>query len=354
MPEFKRILVTKLRHHGDVLLSSPVFTVLRRYYPDAQIDVIVYAETAEMLTLHPAIDNVLVIDRKWKKLGPWRHLKKEWSLLRHVRNQRYSLILHLTESMRGFWFAQFGNVPLGVTFSNDNRKKLFFWRRRFQKQVQRIRFRHTVEGHLDTLRVLGMQPTPEERRLVLVAGDSAQLSVKEKLIAGGWNNQPYVVVHPTSRWMFKCWNIDDVAAVIEHLYMQGKSIVLSAAPSKEEMNMIDELITRIQTPVINLSGKLSLKELSALIENAEMLFGVDSVPMHIAAAMQTPVVAIFGPTGDKEWGPWMVKNQVVSSTQHPCRPCGQAGCANSHVCDCLVQLPRNQVLDAINFIQVKP
>ncbi|WP_064515020.1 putative lipopolysaccharide heptosyltransferase III [Buttiauxella gaviniae] len=352
MREFKRILVTKLRHHGDVLLSSPIFTTLRRYYPNAQIDVIVYAETADMLTLHPAIDNVLIIDRKWKDLGLWGHIKKEIALIRHIRNQRYSLILHLTESMRGFWFAQFGNIPTGVTFENDNRKKLFFWRKRFQKQVKRMLHRHTVESHLDTLRVLGLQPTMEERKLVLVAGESAQFSVTEKLTAAGWNNQPYVVVHPTSRWMFKCWNVDDVAATMAHLYAQGKTVVLSAAPSKAEMSMVNELCANIQSPFINLAGCLSLKELSALIENAEMLFGVDSVPMHIAAAMQTPVVAIFGPTGDKEWGPWMVKSKVVSSTKHPCRPCGQAGCANSHVCDCLVQLPRSQVIEAINSIQV--
>lgn len=352
MPEFKRILVSKLRHHGDVLLTSPVFTTLRRRFPDAQIDVVVYAETADMLTLHPAIDNVLVIDRKWKKLGAWGHFKKELGLIRHIRDQRYDLLLHLTESMRGFWFAQLGKIPQGVTFYNDGRKHLFFWRKKFQKQVRRVHLRHTVESHLDTLRALGIQPTMEERKLVLVAGDAAEQGVKEKLQAAGWQNQPYVVVHPTSRWMFKCWNTNDVAAVMEYLSQQGKTVVLSAAPSKEEMKMVEELRATVTTPFLDLSGKMSLKELAALIQHAEMLFGVDSVPMHIAAAMQTPVVALFGPTGDKEWGPWMVKSEVVTSHHHPCRPCGQAGCANSHVCDCLVQLPRSQVIEAINVIQV--
>ncbi|SKC12604.1 heptosyltransferase-3 [Kosakonia radicincitans] len=354
MPEFKRILVTKLRHHGDVLLTSPVFTSLRRYYPDAQIDVVVYAETADMLSLHPAIDNVLVIDRKWKNLGVWGHLKKEWELISHIKSQRYDLLLHLTESMRGFWFALLGNIPQGVTFHNDDRQKLFFWRKKFQKQVKRLHLRHTVESHLDTLRVLNLQPTIDERKLVLVAGEAAERGVQDKLRIAGWQNQPYVVVHPTSRWMFKCWNTKDVAAVMEYLSHQGKTVVLSAAPSKEEMKMVEDLRAITTTPFLDLSGTLSLKELAALIQHAEMLFGVDSVPMHIAAAMQTPVVAIFGPTGDKEWGPWMVKNQVVSSHQHPCRPCGQAGCANSHICDCLVQLPRNQVLEAIKIIQVSP
>ncbi|MEY8712405.1 MULTISPECIES: putative lipopolysaccharide heptosyltransferase III [Mangrovibacter] len=353
MAEFKRILVTKLRHHGDVLLTSPIFTTLRRYYPDAQIDVVVYAETADMLTLHPAIDNVLVIDRKWKNLGVWQHLKKELGLIRHIKNQHYDLLIHLTESMRGFWFAQLGKIPMGVTFENNNRKNLFFWCKKFQKQVKRIHLRHTVECHLDTLRALGIQPAIEERRLILIAGDSAEKGIKDKLYAAGWQNQPYVVVHPTSRWMFKCWNTKDVAAVMEYLNSQGKTVVLSAAPAEEEMKMVKELRTIVKTPFLDLSGTMSLKELSALIQHAEMLFGVDSVPMHIAAAMQTPVVALFGPTGDKEWGPWMVKSEIVTSHNHPCRPCGQAGCANSHICDCLVHLPKSQVIEAINTIQVR-
>ena len=95
---------------------------------------------------------------------------------------------------------------------------------------------------------------------------------------------------------------------------------------------------------------MSLKELAALAARARLFVGVDSAPMHIAAAMGTPTVGIFGPSGDREWGPWDNegggRHRVVASLNHPCRPCGRAGCEDSKVSDCLTSLPVAQVLAA--------
>ena len=99
----------------------------------------------------------------------------------------------------------------------------------------------------------------------------------------------------------------------------------------------------------DLSGQLSLKELAALTVQARLFVGVDSAPMHMAAAMGTPVVAIFGPSGDREWGPWDPLHRghrVVASNTHPCRPCGMAGCNDSKLSACLTTLPVEQVLAA--------
>jgi heptosyltransferase-3 len=105
---------------------------------------------------------------------------------------------------------------------------------------------------------------------------------------------------------------------------------------------------------LDLSGQLSLKELAALTARARLFVGVDSAPMHIAAAMGTPVVAIFGPSGDCEWGPWGEGHRVVASNTHPCRPCGMAGCNDSKVSDCLTTLPVPQVLSACEELLAIP
>ena len=91
---------------------------------------------------------------------------------------------------------------------------------------------------------------------------------------------------------------------------------------------------------------MSLKELAALTQASKLFIGVDSAPMHIAAAVGTPTVALFGPSGDKQWGPWGVPFRVISSTQHPCRPCGIDGCGGGKVSDCLTSLSVDQVLAA--------
>ena len=99
----RRILVTKLRHHGDVLLASPVLRVLKAAAPQAQVDALVYADTAEILSGHPGLDQLHVIDRAWKRSGILGQAKAEWSLLKSLQLRQYDLIVHLTEHPRGAW-----------------------------------------------------------------------------------------------------------------------------------------------------------------------------------------------------------------------------------------------------------
>ena len=101
----RRALVTKLRHHGDVLLASPVFTTLARAAPGIEIDALVYLETAPMLTGHPAIAQLHAIDRDWKERGVLTQARAEWALLRTLRARRYDLLIHLTEHPRGLTLA---------------------------------------------------------------------------------------------------------------------------------------------------------------------------------------------------------------------------------------------------------
>jgi heptosyltransferase-3 len=186
----------------------------------------------------------------------------------------------------------------------------------------------------------------------------AELLARHGLAQGG-----FVHVHPASRWTFKCWPADRVAALCDALAAKGWPIVLTSAPDAKEKALIadvraarDKVALLCTTfgsssaPTLDLSGQLSLKELAALTAQARLFVGVDSAPMHIAAAMGTPVVAIFGPSGDREWGPWgefgKNRHRVVASMTHPCRPCGLAGCNDSKVSDCLTTLPVSQVLAA--------
>ena len=96
---------------------------------------------------------------------------------------------------------------------------------------------------------------------------------------------------------------------------------------------------------MNLAGKLSIKELGALTARARLFVGVDSMPMHLAAAMGTPAVALFGPSGEQEWRPWRVAHRVVTSS-HPCRPCGNDGCGGGKMSECLTTLGVDEVYAA--------
>ncbi len=344
----QRALVVKLRHHGDVLLTAPVFSVLKRHAPHLEIDALVYADTQDMLSLHPAISELHTVDRTWRKAGLWTQFRAESRLLRRLRERHYDLIVHLTENPRGAWLAHLLGARYAVA-RDYGAKRGRLWRASFTHLYRVPARRHTVDMHLDALRRLGIYPREDERVVTLVPGEEAERSVHALLLAHGLASHGFIHVHPTSRWLFKCWETDKFAVLINALLDAGERVVLTAAPTGTERQYVGQIVTQLRKPVLDLSGKLNLKQLAALTAQAKCFIGVDSVPMHIAAAMQTPVVALFGPSGDHEWGPWQVSARVVTSA-HACRPCGMDGCAGSKVSECLTTIPVERVLRAVQDV----
>lgn len=343
----RRVLVTKLRHHGDVLLTSPVFQALKNHAPHLEIDALAYSDTLPMLALHPAINTLFSVDREWKKRSLLCQLRNEWRLMRDLRSRHYDLIVHLTEHPRGAWLKRFAGIRYGIARELGARVRPGWNGFTHFYSHQSNNRRHTVELHLDALRRIGLEPTREESRLVLVPGIDAEKSVDSKLARAGLAAQSFIHIHPTSRWFFKTWPVANFAALIGRLVSQGHRIVVTGAPDQKEMAMVRSILASTSGAVIDFSGQLSLKELAALSSRARLFVGVDSAPMHIAAAMQTPVVALFGPSGEVEWTPWMAPHRLVLST-HPCRPCGRDGCGGSKVSQCLTTLEVDRVENAIH------
>lgn len=342
--EISRALVIKLRHHGDVLLATPVLSALQHAAPQCEIDALVYRETAPMIADHPALARLFTIDRAWKRQGFFAQARAEASLFSELRRRRYDLIVHLCVHRRGTWLSRL----LAPRWSVAPRDRGAFWRQSFTHfyPAQSHPHRHTVETNLDALRVLGYEPAPEDRRVVLVPGREAEARIEAWLAEQGLASRAFVHLHPTSRWAFKCWPAEKFAALSDRFSAQGFPLVLTAAPDAKERAMVDEILARravFSAPTFDLSGRLSLKELAALAARARLFVGVDSAPMHIAAAMGTPTVAIFGPSGDEEWGPWNVAHRIVASKNHPCRPCGRDGCEGSKVSECLTTLSVEEV-----------
>ena len=203
-----------------------------------------------------------------------------------------------------------------------------------------------MELDLDALRRIGVQPGDDERRLVMVPGPEAEAQLSALLSAQVLAPGGYIHLHPASRWQFKCWTPERTAALIDRLHDRGERVVLTAAPEERELALVAAIRSRIRAPATDLSGKLTLKMLAALSGRAKLFIGVDSAPMHIAAAMGTPVVALFGPSGEAEWSPWKVPHRIVASSEHRCRPCGNDGCGGGKVSECLTSIPVQTVLDA--------
>ena len=301
LPEIHRVLVTKLRHLGDVLLTSPVFTTLARAIPGAEIDALIYGGTEPMLSGHPAIAQIHTIDRNWKRQGIVSQLMEEWRLMRRLRARRYDLLVHLTEHARGLTLVRLLHPRWSVTRERTSGARM--WRRHFTHFYRQPShaLRHTVEANLDALRRIGIQPGSADKQLVMVPDTQAQARVAALLAQNRLAPRSFIHVHPGSRWLFKCWPAARTAALLDRIVDDGFAVVVTGADDEQERGLVAAISAAIKpatrTRTVDLSAQLSLSELAAVAGQARAFVGVDSAPMHIAAAMGTPTIAFVRPVG---------------------------------------------------------
>ena len=351
--DIKRVLIIKLRHHGDVLLTSPVINQLKQHFPSAEVDALVYAETADMLRNLPSLSKLHLIGKK-KKGTAFQKFDAEIELVKSLKQRNFDLIIHLTESWRGAILCRLLKPKYSIVAKYPHKKgrQSKLWLNSFSYHYPLPkRLRHTVDKHVDALRHLGLHPEKRsDLKLELAVNEqdrnfALRLLEDHNLSAGN-----YILFHPTSRWLFKCWNETSAAQLIDQLILTGHKVLITSGPAEAERSMVDRILQQCSQTPASVAGQTSLKQLGALIDSSALFVGVDSVPMHIAAAFQKPTVVLFGPSGDKEWGPWQTPNKVLVSDV-PCRPCGMDGCAGSKKSDCLEMISPEAVLDAIFELQ---
>lgn len=349
LQKVKKILVVKMRHHGDVLLTSPVFSHLKRVLPEAQIDAMIYQETLPMLEGHPAIGAFVLYDKGWKKLPFWKKLTREFGLLRAIRKAGYDLVINLTEGDRGAVAGWYSKAPIRVGF--DPQGKGIIGKKKMYTHIVKpcAMPRHTVERQLDALRRIGIFPKPEDRDLFFHVPPSERSKVKELLAQE--ELRQFVVIHPVSRWLFKSPPPELFAEVIKALKAKGHQVALTSGPDPKELAVIDRIAALLpDNTAVNFGGRLTLKGLGALMEMSQGLITVDSVPLHLASALKVPVVVLFGPSSEKNWGPWQHPKSSVVAQNMPCRPCHLDGCGGSKMSDCLYTLKPQQIVQAFENV----
>lgn len=358
----KRILIIKLRHHGDVLITTPVFSVLKELFPHIEIDALIYQETLPMLEFNPAISQIFCINKQWKKLNVFSQIAREFGLIKQLKQRKYDLIITLTEHWRCAWLCRLLRPKYALAPKIAGRNK--FWKNSFTHlQTWHNARRHIVETQLDALRRLGLSEqiattSENSRELSLVCGEINENNILQRLQSLNITTKKYIVLHPASRWFFKCWSAEKVAQLSIKILQNFPDLhlLITAAPDDKEKIYCQKIISLIplipqKSKVISIFGELSLKELAALIKFSALFIGVDSAPMHIAAAVKTPLVALFGPSGDLQWKAWAVEKNhkaqqkiiTAKNDDFPCRPCGEDGCGGGKISQCLMAISVEQV-----------
>ena len=324
----RRLGVFKLRNIGDVLMMTPVLRALRETFPEARISAVVNSGTEAMLANNPHIDEVLVY-RRGAGVGA------EIALLRELRRRRFDLTIAFTEGQRTAWYSLLcgARTRLGVV-------KLLRGQRNWAYNVPMygVNGPHEVVSHFVMLAEAGLKlRTPEPGPLCLVVTEEDRAWAREQLAP--LRPAPVVHVHPVSRWLWKCWDDASMATVIDWLQAErGVRVVVTSGPVDRERETARAILSRCRTKPLYFDGTLSLAQTAALSAESDGYFGVDTAPMHMAAAVGAPVVALFGPTHPQNWGPWTPLGRVLAK---PCvcnDPAANTKCDWSRTRACLAAI----------------
>ncbi len=349
-----KILIVKLSAIGDVIHTLPALTALRRHYPDAQIDWLVEEAAADLIQGHTALNRVLIWRRrefvKLLKTGRLSSAVRLFSsLLVQVRGTPYDLILDFQALLKSsLWiFLARGRrkAGFGQGMEHSESSHLFL-----NERVPAISMEiHALDRGLSLLQSLGI-PTSQVLYDFPI-GKRDEEEAQHLLAAGGVRpDQPLVAINPVAKWPTKLWTAKRFEELAERLLDKGFQVVFTG--SREDRAVIDEMAGKLGSSVIRLEGRTNLKVLAAVYRSASMVVSTDTGPMHLAAAMGTPVIALFGPTAPWRTGPYG-QGHVTLRAGVSCSPCFSRSCktAEFEPMACMKRITVEQVVEAVARLQ---
>lgn len=351
LENIEKILVIKLRSLGDVLLATPLFNVLKKRFPLADIDAYVYEEAKPILEGQKSVSKIFSYDRNIKKLPFLKRIISEIKILRRFQKQKYDLVINLTEGDRGAIVTKMTKAGIKVgmdVFQGMKGKEKIYTH--FVKNCSTPR--HNVERNLDFLRRIGVFPEEKDKVLSFNIPGNCYESMKALLKKNGIDDKKFIIVHPSARWRFKSWpdfrmnNL--VKKIVNDMDFQ---VVITGGKEEYEKLMAEKILEGCcKEKVLDLVGKISLKELGALVDMSQMVICVDSLVFHISSVFKKKCIALFGPTSEKNWGPWQNENATIMKKDYPCRPCFMDGCGGSKRCECLYDITEEDVFEELEKI----
>ena len=347
-----KILIVKLSAIGDVIHTLPALIALRGHYPEAEITWLVETTAAPIIDGHPALDQILISRRKeWVDAilhqdGKARKiaLKEAFGFIQKLRQNRYDIIIDFQNLFKSGVLVGLVRGRRKVGFDKGmqrNEKAHHFYNRRVPPVSMEI---HAIERYLTLLEAIGVK---DKRIAYQIPVSDTDIHEVDRLLtdAGVGKNEKLVAINPMARWETKLWKPERFAQVAEQLVATGQIKVVFTGGAADR-DKLDAILSMMNNQAVNLAGRTSLKELAALYMRAELLISTDTGPMHLAAAVETPVVALFGPTAPWRTGPYGDQHQVIFS-KDPCAPCFKRTCDTNL---CMDHITVDEVLKAVATI----
>jgi len=333
--DVRKVLVVRLRSIGDTVLATPSLFALKRFLPNAQVDILVEDWVAPVLDNHPHVDNVIALER-----GGFMTRAR---VARELRAANYDVVYNLHGGTTATFLTRatgarhrvgFKSYQYGQLHNHQAPSPLLLW------QQQKT---HSVEQQLALLGWTGVPVTDRPRTSLGISPKAAE-TVERLLVEAELSGQNFALIHPAAAFATKQWAAEKFARVVEFLAERGISSVAIAAPN--EQALLEQL--RSQTSVNVVTFALSLPEVTALAARSRLFVGNDSGIAHIAAAVGTPSVVVFGSSNIAHWRPWNSGPAEVVFEEMPCQPCHGYFCEQFAQPDCILRVPVTRVTAAID------
>ena len=331
--DYQRILFIKPSSLGDIVHALPTLAALRQRFPQAHIAWLVKRQWAEL------VERVEGLDRVWA-VGPG---VAGWlSEVSRLRAEKFDLAVDLQGLFRSALMARLAGCPVRVGFANGREGSPLFYTQLVDVPTPEM---HAVDRYLLVADALGAArpATPQFRFRISPADREQVVAVLGR--AGVKAGSSWVAMNVSARWPTKRWPAESFAAVADRLYEEGMGpVVLIGGPDDRADAQAVQALTK-KSSLRDVTGLTPLGLLPALLQSASLLLTNDSGPMHVAAAVGTPVTALFGPTSPTRTGPYG-RNHRVLARQLPCSPCFNRRCTNPVERECLVSIAPSEVLTA--------
>lgn len=331
-----RLLIVKLSSLGDVIHALPTLEALRSLYPEGHITWLVEEVHAPVLAGHPALDEVWALPRLRPGNGRFLSaLRESLKMARRVLEQPFDLVIDLQGLLKSAMWTALARSPRKLGYDRTREMSYLALTERLAPYNPEA---HAVRRCLNVARHLGAPAQAPRFRLGLPRPDLNHLLSHK-------TDELLTVMHPGARWPTKLWPAAPWARLADWLFREkGFRVVITGSSGDREL--VEEIIAQTETQPLNLAGRTSLAELAALLQKAQFAVTTDTGPMHLAAALGTPVAALFGPTAPWRTGPFGEGHEVVR-LELGCSPCFQRQCPEPR---CLLELPVARVQAAVEKI----
>lgn len=340
--DVRRVLAVRLDNLGDVLVTTPAIHAIRQSLPEARITLLASPVGAQVGRLNPDVDEVMVYQAPW--MDPWRELpqdsEREQAVIRALTRKRIDGAIIFSSfrqsPLPAAYLCYLAGIPLRLAASVDGPGSLLTTRHKHPERMM-----HEVERGLDLVGAVGI--TTDELDLVLSVPEDDRRAARRLVDDVATGEGPVVVLHPGCSMPARTYPWEMYAEAADLLIERtGATVLLTGTESEREL--VSRVRSRMRQPAVALAGELSFGAFCGLIEAAHLTITNNTGPMHIAAAVKTPVVALFALTNPPEqWGPWRVPHRQLFHDV-ACRICYSRVCPYGH--ECLRLVPPEAVVRA--------